>query len=82
MCDFGLSCRLLPCWIPSRYNRNSNTQTVRQRFLESLSEAADAVVISGHTHGGGEAQILDNLQVLPGEAEYGRPEIQRIIDVW
>ncbi len=56
--------------------------TVRQRFLESLSEAADAVVISGHTHGGGEAQILDNLQVLTGEAEYGRPEIQRIIDMW
>ena len=26
--------------------------------------------------GGGEAQILDNLCVLAGEAEYGRPEIQ------
>jgi hypothetical protein len=31
----------------------------------------------GHTHGGGKALILENLQVLTGEAEYGRPEIQQ-----
>ncbi len=39
------------------------------------------LVLCGHTHGGGEAQILDNLQVLTGEAEYGRPEIQRVLQV-
>jgi hypothetical protein len=27
--------------------------------------------------GGDEAQLLDNLRVLAGEAEYGRPEIQQ-----
>ncbi len=39
------------------------------------------LVLCGHTHGGGEAQILDNLRVLTGEAEYGRPEVQRILQI-
>ena len=39
------------------------------------------LVLCGHTHGGGEAQLLDNLRVFTGEAEYGHPEIRRIIDV-
>ena len=32
----------------------------------------------GHMHRGGKALILENLQVLTGEAEYGRPEIQHM----
>jgi 3',5'-cyclic-AMP phosphodiesterase len=39
------------------------------------------LVLCGHTHGNGETRILDNLQVLTGGAEYGRPEIQRVLDV-
>ena len=38
-------------------------------------------VLCGHTHGSGVAQILDNLSVLTGGAEYGRPELQRILDL-
>ena len=39
------------------------------------------LVLCGHTHGGGEVQVLENLRVVTGPAEYGKPEIQRIIDV-
>jgi predicted MPP superfamily phosphohydrolase len=39
------------------------------------------LVLCGHTHGGGEIQVLENLRVVTGPAEYGEPEIQRIIDV-
>ncbi len=38
-------------------------------------------VLCGHTHSSGMAQILDNLSVLTGGAEYGRPELQRVFDV-
>jgi len=37
-------------------------------------------VLCGHTHGGGQAQILDNLLVLTGGAEYGKPEIQQVFE--
>jgi 3',5'-cyclic AMP phosphodiesterase CpdA len=38
-------------------------------------------VLCGHTHGEGRAQILDNLVVLTGGAEYGLPEIKRIFEL-
>lgn len=40
----------------------------------------ELLVLCGHTHGHGEARILDNLQVLTGGAEYGSPEIQRVFE--
>ncbi len=39
------------------------------------------LVLCGHTHGGGEVQALENLRVVTGPAEYGEPEVQRIIEV-
>jgi predicted MPP superfamily phosphohydrolase len=39
------------------------------------------LVLCGHTHGGGEVQVLENLRVVTGPAEYGKPEIQQIIKV-
>jgi len=39
------------------------------------------LVLYGHTHGGGEIQVLENLRVLTAPAEYGKPDIQRIIEV-
>ncbi len=41
----------------------------------------ELLVLCGHTHGEGEAQILPNLQVLTGGAEYGAPEVQRVFDL-
>jgi len=39
------------------------------------------LVLCGHTHGGGELQVLDNLRVLTGETQYGHPKIQRILEI-
>lgn len=41
----------------------------------------DLLVLCGHTHGGGELQVLENLRVVTGPAEYGKPRIERVIDV-
>jgi 3',5'-cyclic AMP phosphodiesterase CpdA len=38
-------------------------------------------VLCGHTHGGGEAEILPSLRVLTGGARYGNPVVQRVIAV-
>lgn len=38
-------------------------------------------VLCGHTHSPGEVQILDNLLVLTGGAEYGDPRVQRVFEV-
>jgi hypothetical protein len=38
-------------------------------------------VLCGHTHGAGEAQVLPNLRVLTGGAVYGRPVVQRVLEV-
>jgi hypothetical protein len=38
-------------------------------------------VLCGHTHGGGQAQILPNLRVLTGGARYGRLELQQVLEV-
>jgi enoyl-CoA hydratase/carnithine racemase len=39
------------------------------------------LVLCGHTHGGGELQVAANLRVVTGPAEYGKPEVQRVIEV-
>ena len=38
------------------------------------------LVLCGHTHGGGEIQVLENLRVVTGQAEYGKPQIQQIME--
>ena len=61
----------------------------RQQFAVSITRgpteyyhvASPHCVTVAHTHGGGELQVLDNLHVLTGEAEYGRPEIRRVLEV-
>jgi predicted MPP superfamily phosphohydrolase len=40
-----------------------------------------AVVLCGHTHGGGDVQVAENLRVVTGPAEYGEPEIRAILSV-
>ena len=41
----------------------------------------EMLVLCGHTHGSGECQILPNLRVLTGGAEYGKPKVQCLLDV-
>ncbi len=38
-------------------------------------------VLCGHTHGGGETEVLPNLRVLTGAAVYGEPKVQRVLEV-
>jgi len=38
-------------------------------------------VLCGHTHGAGVADPLPNLKVLTGGADYGHPQIEKLIDV-
>ncbi len=38
-------------------------------------------VLCGHTHGAGTAEILPNLKVVTGGAEYGEPRVQGVIDL-
>ena len=38
-------------------------------------------VLCGHTHSSGETQILPNLTVLTGKAEYGSPRVQRVFEL-
>ena len=38
-------------------------------------------VLCGHTHSPGEARALPNLVVLTGGARYGRPQVQRMLEV-
>jgi 3',5'-cyclic-AMP phosphodiesterase len=42
---------------------------------------SNLLVLCGHTHGGGELHVTDNLRVLTGGAEYGKPAIQRVVEV-
>ena len=37
-------------------------------------------VLCGHTHSSGQAQILNNLEVLTGKSSYGEPELQQIVE--
>lgn len=41
----------------------------------------DLTVLCGHTHGQGYAEILPNLRVWTGAAEYGKPALQPIVEV-
>jgi hypothetical protein len=41
----------------------------------------EIVVLCGHTHGGGESQILPNVRALTGPASYGAPAVQRVFEV-
>jgi len=41
----------------------------------------ELLVLCGHTHGRGQAQILPNLTVFSGGADYGRPALQQVLRV-
>lgn len=41
----------------------------------------DLTVLCGHTHGAGTAEVLPNLRVWTGGAEYGAPRIERVLEI-
>lgn len=54
---------------------------------DALRDVADAypasglLVLCGHSHGAGRADVRPNLVVLTGGAEYGAPAVQRVFDL-
>lgn len=65
-------------WLPFM-----SCKAVGNVLAEIMSAAPDRTmtVLCGHTHVGAEAQILANLRALTGQAEYGNPSLQRILDI-
>jgi 3',5'-cyclic-AMP phosphodiesterase len=51
-------------------------------LAEAMASRPDRqmMVLCGHTHGAGEAQVLPNLRVLTGGAKYGSPVVQRVLE--
>ena len=58
-------------------------RAVGEALVEAMAAhpECEMTALCGHTHSPGEAQILPNLRVLTGGAEYGRPEVQRVLTV-
>jgi hypothetical protein len=58
-------------------------KAVGDALHEAMAAATDRkmTVLCGHTHSSGEVQILPNLRVLTGGADYGKPCVQRLIEV-
>lgn len=53
---------------------------VLKDFMEKHPDA-EMTVLCGHTHSSGEYSARPNLKVFTGRAEYGNPELQKIIEI-
>lgn len=76
------------CWHDGQVSNDDwllffTCKAVGDVLAEALAAAPDRMmtVLRGHTHGGGEAQLLPNLRVLTGGAWYGNPVVQRVLEV-
>ena len=58
-------------------------KAIGDALLEVVPQYPDkqVTVLCGHTHSAGHAQILPNLTVLTGEAQYGRPIVQQVFEL-
>ncbi|HEX5645710.1 MAG TPA: metallophosphoesterase [Nitrospira sp.] len=58
-------------------------QSVGDVLREEMDKRPDQqlTVYCGHTHNGGTAQILPNLRVFTGAAEYGAPQINEVLTI-
>jgi predicted phosphohydrolase len=76
------------CWHEGRISNDDWLPHFTCRAVgEALRQAAarhperKITVLCGHTHGQGVAEILPNLKVMTGGAEYGEPRVQGIIEI-
>jgi Icc protein len=58
-------------------------QAVGNALLDAMRDRPDRdlTVLCGHTHGAGTAEILPNLRVWTGGADYGAPLIERVLQI-
>jgi len=62
-------------WLP-----HFSCKAVGEALVECMrNSACEITVLCGHTHSGGRAQILPNLKVKTGGAEYGRPRLNELL---
>ena len=76
------------CWHEGQISNDDwlpffTCKAVGDALAEAMTAASNRTmtVLCGHTHGGGEAQVLPNLRVLTGGAVYGKPEVQQALEV-
>jgi predicted MPP superfamily phosphohydrolase len=76
------------CWHKGRISNDEylphfTCKAVGDVLMEIMKAHPDCnlTVLCGHTHGQGEAEVLPNLHVKTGGAEYGEPKLQEMIIV-
>jgi 3',5'-cyclic-AMP phosphodiesterase len=76
------------CWYQGRTTDDNwapffTCQAVGDLLYKAMRERPDRrlTVLCGHTHSAGRAEILPNLLVLTGQADYGAPQLQRLMDI-
>jgi 3',5'-cyclic-AMP phosphodiesterase len=65
-------------WLP-----HFTCDAVGQTILDVMRSHPEKrlTVLCGHTHGSGECNPLENVQVITGGAEYGKPQVTRVFEV-
>ncbi|MBV8880161.1 MAG: metallophosphoesterase [Planctomycetaceae bacterium] len=76
------------CWHEGRISDDDwlpyfTCKAVGDALLELMRARPDRrlTVLCGHTHGAGSVELLPNLTVLTGGADYGAPRIERLLDL-
>ncbi len=76
------------CWYQGRVGSDDwlpffTCKAVGDVLFEILQDRpkTQVTVLCGHTHNSGIAQILPNLRVLTGSAEYGAPHVQQVFEI-
>jgi Icc protein len=76
------------CWHQGRISDDDwlpyfTCRAVGDALLEIMRARPDRdlTVLCGHTHGAGTAEILPNLRVWTGGADYGKPRVERVLEI-
>ncbi len=76
------------CWHDGRISDDDwaphfTCRAMGEAILEVMRDhpGTRLTVLCGHTHGAGETQPLDNVRILTGGAEYGRPRVTDVLEL-
>lgn len=76
------------CWYKGRLSDDNWAphfvcQAVGEVLVTEMQQQPEKqlTVLCGHTHGAGTSNILPNLQVVTGAAEYGKPAVQNVFEI-
>ena len=76
------------CWHDGRVSDDDwaphfTCQAMGDAILEIMRDHPDTqlTVLCGHTHGAGETRPLENVRILTGGAEYGRPRVTDVLEL-